>query len=112
MASLFWHNIGLPPGVAHAHPGLQQRIGPPVLAGEAIAALAITEPGGGSDVARLRTTARLEGGHWVIDGEKTFIMSGRRADWPTAPVPTGGPGGGGFCPIAVPGARPVPSSRA
>ena len=109
MASLFSHNIGLPPIVAHAHPALQQRIVPTVLAGEAIAALAITEPGGGSDVARLRTTARMDstdGNHWVIDGEKTFITSGLRADWLTVAVRTGGPGAGGISLIAVPGASP------
>jgi acyl-CoA dehydrogenase len=109
MASLFSHNIGLPPIVEHAHPALQQRIVPTVLAGEAIAALAITEPGGGSDVARLRTTARMDstdGNHWVIDGEKTFITSGLRADWLTVAVRTGGPGAGGISLIAVPGASP------
>jgi len=106
MASLFSHNIGLPPVVEHAHAALQQRIVPAVLAGEAIAALAITEPGGGSDVARLRTTARLDGDHWVIDGEKTFITSGLRADWLTVAVRTGGPGAGGISLIAVPGASP------
>ena len=106
MASLFSHNIGLPPVVEHAHAALQQRIVPAVLAGEAIAALAITEPGGGSDVARLRTTARLESGHWVIEGEKTFITSGLRADWLTVAVRTGGPGAGGISLIAVPGASP------
>jgi acyl-CoA dehydrogenase len=106
MASLFSHNIGLPPVVEHAHAALQQRIVPAVLAGEAIAALAITEPGGGSDVARLRTTARLDGDHWVIDGEKTFITSGLRADWLTVAVRTGGPGASGISLIAVPGASP------
>ena len=106
MASLFSHNIGLPPIVVHAHPALQQRIVPTVLTGEAIAALAITEPGGGSDVARLRTTARMDGDHWVIDGEKTFITSGLRADWLTVAVRTGGPGAGGISLIAVPGASP------
>jgi acyl-CoA dehydrogenase len=106
MASLFSHNIGLPPIVVHAHPALQQRIVPTVLTGEAIAALAITEPGGGSDVARLRTTARMDGDHWVIDGEKTFITSGLRADSLTVAVRTGGPGASGISLIAVPGASP------
>jgi acyl-CoA dehydrogenase len=106
MASLFSHNIGLPPIVAQAHSALQQRIVPTVLTGEAIAALAITEPGGGSDVARLRTTARMDGDHWVIDGEKTFITSGLRADSLTVAVRTGGPGASGISLIAVPGASP------
>ena len=103
MASLFSHNIGLPPIVAHGSAELQQRVVPPVLAGDKIAALAITEPGGGSDVARLRTKARLEGGHYVIDGEKTFITSGLRADWITVAVRTGNPGAAGISLIAVPG---------
>jgi acyl-CoA dehydrogenase len=106
MASLFSHNIGLPPIVAHGNPALQQRIVPPVLAGEQIAALAITEPGGGSDVARLRATARLDGGEYVIEGEKTFITSGLRADWFTLAVRTGGPGAAGLSLIAVPGDAP------
>lgn len=103
MASLFSHNIGLPPVVAHGSEWLRRRVVPPVLAGEAIAALAITEPGGGSDVARLRMSARRDGEDFVIDGEKTFITSGLRADWITTAVRTGGPGAGGISLIVVPG---------
>ena len=88
-ASLFSHTIGLPPILRHGTPELQREIIPPVLRGEKIAALAITEPGGGSDVASLRTTARLDGDEWVIDGEKTFITSGMRADFLTVAVRTG-----------------------
>jgi acyl-CoA dehydrogenase len=77
-----------------------------VLRGEKIAAFAVTEPSGGSDVARLRTTARLDDGHWVLDGEKVFITSGLRADWLTVAVRTGGPGPGGLSLIAVPGDAP------
>jgi acyl-CoA dehydrogenase len=106
MASLFSHNIGLPPVVEHGSAALQQRIVPPVLAGEQIAALAITEPGGGSDVARLRTRAVRDGAHWVVDGEKTFITSGLRADWLTVAVRTGGPGAAGISLLAVPGDAP------
>ncbi|MBT9489999.1 MAG: acyl-CoA dehydrogenase family protein [Rubrivivax sp.] len=106
MASLFSHNIGLPPIVEHGSAALQQLVVPGVLAGEQIAALAITEPGGGSDVARLRTTARREGDTWVLDGEKTFITSGQRADWITVAVRTGGPGPGGISLLVVPGDSP------
>ncbi len=88
LASLFSCNIGLPPVLRHGSAALQQHVIPPVLRGEQIAALAITEPGGGSDVAALRTTARLEGDEWVIDGEKVFITSGMRADWLTVAVRT------------------------
>ena len=107
LASLFSHNIGLPPVLRHGTPALQQRIIPPVLRGEQIAALAITEPGGGSDVAGLRTTARREGGDWVIDGEKVFITSGLRADWITVAVRTGeARGASGISMVVVPGNAP------
>ena len=96
-ASLGSHGIALPPVVAHGSQALKKRIVPPVLAGEKIAALAITEPGGGSDVAALRTTAVKDGDHYVVNGEKTFITSGMRADFLTVAVRTDpanhGPGG-------------------
>jgi acyl-CoA dehydrogenase len=88
MASLFSHNIGLPPVVRHGSPELQRKVIPDVLAGKKIAALAITEPGGGTDVSALKTTARREGDEYVIDGEKVFITSGVRADWLTVAVRT------------------------
>jgi acyl-CoA dehydrogenase len=109
MASLFSLNIGLPPVLHHGRPEVQQEAIPPVLRGEQIAALAITEPGGGSDVAALRATARRAGGDWVIDGEKVFITSGMRADWITMAVRTGdagSKGAGGISMILVPGGAP------
>jgi acyl-CoA dehydrogenase len=61
-------------------------------------------------VASLRTTARLDGGEWVINGEKVFITSGMRADWITVAVRTGEPGmpkgAGGISMIVVPGDAP------
>lgn len=105
-ASLFSHNIGLPPLLHHGSAALQQEIIPPVLRGKRIAALGITEPGGGSDVAALRTTARRDGGDYVVDGEKVFITSGMRADWITLAVRTGGPderGARGISMLVVPG---------
>jgi acyl-CoA dehydrogenase len=110
MASLFSHNIGLPPIVAHGSEALKRRVLPDVLAGRKVAALAITEPGGGSDVARLACRARRDGDHWVIDGEKTFITSGMRADWITLAVRTDDDasrrGASGISLIAVPGDAP------
>ena len=88
MASLFSHNIGLPPVVRHGSADLQREVIPDVLQGKRIAALAITEPGGGTDVSALRTTARPDGGDYVVDGEKVFITSGVRADWLTVAVRT------------------------
>jgi acyl-CoA dehydrogenase len=106
LASLFSHNIGLPPILAHGSRELQQRIIPPVLRGEQIAALAVTEPGGGSDVARIRTRALRDGDHYRIDGEKVFITSGVRADVLTVAVRTGEPGARGLSMIVVPGDAP------
>ena len=107
LASLFSHNIGLPPVLAYGTAALQQAVIPPVLRGEKIAALAITEPGGGSDVAALRTTARREGGDYVIDGEKVFITSGMRADFITVAVRApGSKGASGISMILVPGHSP------
>jgi acyl-CoA dehydrogenase len=104
LASLFSHNIGLPPVVLHASEAVRSEVVPPVLRGEKIAALAITEPGGGSDVAALRTTARRDGDHYVVNGEKTFITSGMRADWITLAVRTGETrGANGISMLLVPG---------
>ena len=60
----------------------------PAIRGEKIFALGVTEPGAGSDVAALRTTARKDGGDYVIDGSKTFITNGTRADYVTLMVKT------------------------
>ncbi len=51
-----------------------------VIAGELVTAVGITEPGAGSDVAGLRTTARRDGDHWVLNGTKMFITNGVHAD--------------------------------
>ena len=95
-ASLGSHDISLPPIVKWGPPALRDKIVPEVLAGDKISALAITEPGGGSDVARLKTRAVREGDHYVVNGSKTFITSGVRADYYTVAVRTGGEGYGGI----------------
>ena len=96
-ASLLSHTIGLPPIKAYGSAELKNRVIPPVLAGDKIAALAVTEPSGGSDVASLKTTAIRDGDHYVVNGEKVFITSGMRADFITVAVRTNpadkGPGG-------------------
>jgi acyl-CoA dehydrogenase len=105
LAGAFSHAIGLPPIARHGSEELKRRVIPDVLSGRRISALAITEPGGGSDVAGLRTVARRDGDHYVIDGEKTFITSGMRADWFTLAVRTDpdNKGAAGISMIAVPG---------
>ena len=85
------HGIALPPIVRFGTDAQRERFVRPVVAGEKIAALAITEPGCGSDVASLRTQARRDGDHFVVNGAKTFITSGTRADIVTCAVRTGGP---------------------
>jgi acyl-CoA dehydrogenase len=105
-ASLFSHTIGAPPIAAVGSEELKRRVLPPVLAGEKISALAITEPDGGSDVANLRTTARREGNEYVVNGDKAFITSGMRADFYSVAVRTGGPGKGGVSLLLIERDRP------
>jgi acyl-CoA dehydrogenase len=101
MAALFTSGIALPHLVASGDADLVDRFVRPTLAGELIGSLAVTEPGGGSDVAALRTTARRAGGHFVVNGTKTFITSGVRADFVTTAVRTGGPGHEGLSLLVV-----------
>lgn len=87
--------IALPPILFLGTEEQKKRFIPPVLAGEKIAALAITEPGAGSDVAGVSTRAEKRGSHYVLSGSKTFITSGVRADYVsvlarTGPDPHGG----------------------
>lgn len=95
-ASLMSHTIGCPPIAKLGSEHLKRKVLPGVLAGEKIAALAITEPGGGSDVASLKTTAKRDGNDYIVRGEKTFITSGMRADYYTVAVRTGDAGMGGI----------------
>ncbi|HCW89160.1 MAG TPA: acyl-CoA dehydrogenase, partial [Marinobacter sp.] len=96
VASMGSLDIGLPPVAKWARKEVREEIVPPVLRGEKIAALAITEPGGGSDVASLKTRAVRDGDHYVVNGNKIFITSGIRADHYTVAVRTGGEGHGGI----------------
>ncbi|MCC6877483.1 MAG: acyl-CoA dehydrogenase family protein [Sandaracinaceae bacterium] len=67
----------------------------PALAGDRIAALGVSEPGAGSDVAGIRTTAKLEGDEYVVNGSKTYITNGTRADFVTLLVKTNAEAGYG-----------------
>jgi len=101
MSALFTHGIALPHIAAHGSPGLIDAYVRPTLAGDLIGALGITEPGGGSDVGSLRTTAVRDGDHYVVNGSKTFITSGTRADFITTAVRTGGAGAGGISLLVI-----------
>lgn len=74
----------------------------PAIAGDMIAALGVSEPGGGSDVAAIRTTARRDGDDYVIDGQKLWITNGTRADFITLAVRTGADGYGGISLLVFP----------
>lgn len=90
------HAIALPPIVRLGTANQKERFVRPVLAGDKVSALAISEPDCGSDVARIRTKAVRDGEHYVVNGTKTFITSGCRADFVTAAVRTGEEGFGGI----------------
>jgi acyl-CoA dehydrogenase len=101
VAGLLTHGIALPHIVDAGDPDQIDRFVRPTLAGDLIGSLAVTEPDGGSDVAALTTTARRDGDHYVVNGAKTFITSGWRADFVTTAVRTGGPGHGGISLLVV-----------
>lgn len=101
VASLFTHGIALPHLIASGNEDLVERFARPVLAGEMIGALGVTEPDTGSDVAGIRTTAVRDGDVYVVNGAKLFITSGVRADFVTAAVRTGGPGFGGISLLVI-----------
>jgi acyl-CoA dehydrogenase len=106
IASLFTHGIGLPHVVEHADPAQLALVVRPVLAGEAIVSLAVTEPEAGSDVAGIRTRAVRDGDDLVVTGSKLYITSGTRADVFTTAVRTGGDGAGGISLVLIERDRP------
>ncbi|MFF2553933.1 acyl-CoA dehydrogenase family protein [Nocardia sp. NPDC058058] len=100
-ASLFTCGIAVPHIIASGNADHIERFAKPTLAGEKIGSLAITEPGGGSDVGHLRTTAVRDGDEFIVNGSKTYITSGVRADYVVTAVRTGGSGAGGVSLLIV-----------
>jgi len=88
--------IALPPVFQWKDKQQLERFARPTLSGEKIACLAVTEPGTGSDVAGVSTRAVRDGDHYVVNGAKTFITSGTRADFITTLVRTGDDPHGGL----------------
>lgn len=81
MVGIGLHNdIVVPYITAYGTDEQKERWLPKCAAGEIITAIAMTEPGAGSDLAGIRTTARLEGDHYIVNGEKTFITNGIHSD--------------------------------
>ncbi|RLB20716.1 MAG: acyl-CoA dehydrogenase, partial [Deltaproteobacteria bacterium] len=85
-------DISIPPILSLGTEEQKQRFIPPVLRGERISALGVTEPDAGSDVANIKTRAVRKGGHYIVNGSKTYITSGCRASQLTTAVRTGGEG--------------------
>lgn len=85
-------DISIPPILALGTEEQKLRFIPPVLKGDKISALGITEPNAGSDVANIRTKAVLSGSNYVVNGSKMLITSGYRANQLTCAVRTGGEG--------------------
>jgi acyl-CoA dehydrogenase len=88
-------SIALPPIFNFGSEDQKQRWLVPGIAGEKVGALGITEPGAGSDVAGLTTTARRDGDRFIVNGAKTFITNGVRADFLVCACKTNEEGGHG-----------------
>lgn len=105
-ADLATHWIGLPPVIRFGSDHLLDSVARPVLAGKKRISFAVTEPGGGSDVSRLETSAERQGEAWLVNGEKTLISGGLRADFILTAVRTGGPGMSGLSLLLLDAAAP------
>ncbi|MCR9106947.1 MAG: acyl-CoA dehydrogenase family protein [Gammaproteobacteria bacterium] len=101
-ASLMVHGIGLPPIINWGTQAMKEAIAPLVLAGKKHISLGITEPGAGSDVAQLSTTAVRDGDHYIVNGSKTYITGGMRANWVSTAVRTGEDGARGVSMLLIP----------
>ena len=100
-ASLLSLNISLPLILALGTAEQKEKYITPVIAGDKIACLGVTEPSGGSDVAGIKTKAIRDGSDYVLNGSKMFITSGMRADYYVIACRTGGPGTSGISAIVV-----------
>ncbi|GGY38102.1 acyl-CoA dehydrogenase family protein [Parvularcula lutaonensis] len=94
-AALGGRTISIDPIVKFASPEIRDRVVPEIVSGRKGSSLGITEPGGGSDVANLKTSARKDGNGWRISGSKTFITGGMTSDYFVIGARTGGEGMGG-----------------
>jgi len=100
------HHISMPHVLKLGTDEQKRRFLVPVLKGEKVAALGVTEPNAGSDVANILTRAVREGDHYVVNGSKTFITCGCRANFLTTAVRTGGPGHKGVSLLVIDSSNP------
>ena len=115
MASVGSRSIMLKPLTELANDEIKNRVLPELLSGKKGGALGITEPGGGSDVANMKTTARRDGDDYVLNGQKTFITGGMQASYFVIGARTGKEGMGGislfFVEADTPGFTRTPIER-
>ncbi len=102
MALMVQSDMATPIIAAIGSDEVKQEFLAPAITGEKISALGVSEPGGGSDVAAIRCTARKDGGDYVINGQKLWITNGTRADFITLAVRTGDAGYGGVSLVVFP----------
>ena len=105
-AAIGGRGISLDPIQKMAAPEIRDRVLKDIVEGRKGSSLCITEPSGGSDVARLKTTAKRDGNHFVINGSKTFITGGMQSDYFVVGARTGGPGLTGISLFFVEADRP------
>lgn len=100
-AFLTIHNMATWMVTKFAHPEVASHWGPLLARGKGLASYCLTEPGAGSDAAALRTTARREGDHYVLNGSKAFISGAGATQALVVMCRTGGPGAGGISALLV-----------
>ena len=105
-SGVYSHSIATPPILNLGTEEQKQAFMVPVISGDKIAALGITEPDAGSDVANIRTRAVRDGDDYIVNGSKTFITSGCRANFITTAVRTGGPGNKGVSLLIIDSSTP------
>ena len=91
-AAVAGRGISLDPIQRLVAPEIRDRVLKDIVLGKKGSSLGITEPSGGSDVANLKTTAKRDGNHFVLNGSKTFITGGMKSDYFVIGARTGGPG--------------------
>lgn len=115
MASVGARSIMLKPLTELANDEIKARALPDLLSGKKGGALGITEPGGGSDVANIKTVAHKDGDEWVLNGQKMFITGGMQASYFVIAARTGKDGMGGislfFVDADTPGFTRTPIER-
>ena len=102
LGQLSINSMALPPVINVGSQKMKDEVVRAVVTGKKNICLAISEPGAGSDVANIQTTAERQGNHFIINGTKKWITGGLMADWFTMAVRTGGEGSKGLSLILVP----------